>query len=72
VSLLLRRTARAPRRSWPTSLGSFVAGAVRHATYPLTPLIGVLYGVTFFVDILYILLLRSRLKECGISPWRRI
>jgi hypothetical protein len=57
---------------WPTSLGSFVAGAVRHATYPLTPLIGVLYGVTFFVDILYILLLRSRLKECGISPWRRI
>jgi uncharacterized protein YhhL (DUF1145 family) len=49
-----------------------VAGAVRHATYPLTPLISVLYGVTFFVDILYILLLRSRLKECGISPWRRI
>lgn len=57
---------------WPTSLASFVVDTVRHATYPLTPLINVLYGVTFFVDILYIVLLRSRLKECGISLWRRI
>jgi hypothetical protein len=49
-----------------------VTGTFSHATYPLTPLINVLYGVTFFVDIAYILLLRARLKECGMNPWRRI
>jgi len=57
---------------WPESLSSFVVDTATHTTYPLTPLISVMYLVTFLVDILYIVLLYSRLKECRISPWRRI
>lgn len=56
---------------WPSSLVDFVTDMAQHETYPLTPLINVLYLVTFLVDILYIVLLRTRLKEAGISPWRR-
>jgi hypothetical protein len=61
-----------PANPWPASPWSFVVDTVTHTTYPLTSLISVIYLVTFFVDILYIVLLHSRLKECGISPWRRI
>jgi hypothetical protein len=57
---------------WPESVSSFVVDTVTHTSYPLTPLISVLYLVTFFVDIVYIFLLRARLMECQISPWRRI
>ena len=55
----------------PESLWSFAADSVTHREYPLTPLINVLYLVIFLVDILYIVLLRSRLKETVGSPWRR-
>ena len=56
----------------PESLWSFAVDTVTHTTYPLTPLINVMYGVTFFVDILYIGLLHARLRDCKISRWRRI
>lgn len=57
---------------WPDSPWSFVADTVTHKSYPLTPLISLLYLVVFLVDILYIVLLHSRLKQAGISPWLRI
>lgn len=56
---------------WPDSFTSFVYKTVTHQTYPLTPLINVLYWGTFFVDILYIVLLYRRLKACKIAPWKR-
>ncbi|MFD9206342.1 hypothetical protein ACFVZM_08670 [Streptomyces sioyaensis] len=55
----------------PDSLWSFVSDSVTHTEYPLTRLINVLYLVIFLVDILYIVLLHSRLKARGIAPWRR-
>lgn len=55
----------------PDSPWSFMADAGTHRSYPLTPLINMLYLVIFFVDILYIAMLHRRLKEVGISPWRR-
>jgi hypothetical protein len=61
-----------PAHLWPSSPASFVAETVRHTAYPLTPLINYLYAVTFVVDIVYIVMLRSRLREHGISLWRRI
>jgi hypothetical protein len=57
---------------WPASFTAFVLGTVRSRAYPLTPLISVLYGVTFIVDIFYVLLLRDRLKENGMPLWRRL
>jgi hypothetical protein len=59
-------------REWPESFWSFLSGSITHSEYPLTPLINVLYGVTFLVDIFYIVLLRQKLIEHGISPWRRL
>jgi hypothetical protein len=38
----------------------------------LIPLINVMYGVTFVVDILYILLLRAKLRQHGLPVWRRL
>jgi hypothetical protein len=69
TSLTVNTTSAHP---WPESLTSFAVDTVRHHAYPLTPLINILYAATFFVDILYIVLLRSRLRELGFSPWRRI
>jgi hypothetical protein len=56
----------------PSSLASFLADSVTHEGYPLTPLINVLYLGVFVADVLYIVLLRARLRECGIALWRRI
>lgn len=56
----------------PPSLPAFVLGTVRHTMYPLTPLISVLYAATFCLDVGYILLLRGKLRQCGIPAWRRI
>lgn len=61
-----------PAHQWPESFWSFLTGAFTHTTYPLTPMINVMYGVTFLVDIVYIGLLYAKLKERGISPWRRL
>jgi hypothetical protein len=55
----------------PDSFTSFVVGAVTHTTYPLTPLVNVLYLVTFLGDVLYIVLLYSYFKARNLSPWRR-
>lgn len=55
----------------PDSPWSFMADSITHTSYPLTPLINVLYLVIFIVDILYIVMLHRRLKEAGISSWRR-
>jgi hypothetical protein len=56
---------------WPDSLSSFMLNTITHKTYPLTPLISFLYLVTFFVDILYIVLLYRSLKARNIAPWTR-
>lgn len=56
----------------PASLWSFIDITATHKTYPLTPLINVMYLVTFLTDILYIFLLRSRMRSLGIAVWRRI
>lgn len=69
TSLTVNTTAAHP---WPSSPWAFVVDTVRHTAYPLTPLINFLYAVTFITDILYIVMLRSRLRECGIPLWRRI
>ena len=60
-----------PAHLWPSSPWAFVTETVRHTAYPLTPLINFLYTVTFVTDILYIVMLRQRLQECGLSLWRR-
>lgn len=56
---------------WPRSFWSFWSGSVGHQGYPLTPLINFMYGVTFVVDIVYILLLRNKLRQEGKPVWRR-
>ena len=56
----------------PRSYWSFWLGSVGSHTYPLTPLINFMYGVTFMVDIVYIMLLRARLKQEGKPVWRRL
>jgi hypothetical protein len=68
TSLTVNTTAAHP---WPASPWSFAADTVTHMAYPLTPLITFMYAATFVTDILYIVLLRSKLREAGISPWRR-
>lgn len=57
---------------WPRSLWSFWSGSADHQGYPLTPLINFMYGVTFVVDIVYILLLRNKLRQEGKPVWRRL
>lgn len=57
---------------WPESLWGFLTGSITHTEYPLTPMINVLYGVNFAVDIFYILLLHRKLEERDIRPWRRL
>jgi hypothetical protein len=68
TSLTVNTTAADP---WPSSLWTFAADTVTHTAYPLTPLITLLYAATFVTDLLYIVLLRTRLREHGIRPWRR-
>ena len=55
----------------PDGFASFVADSLTHDSYPLTRLINVLYLGIFVADVLYIVLLRARLKEARLSPWRR-
>jgi hypothetical protein len=54
------------------SLWAFLRDSLTHTTYPLTPLINVLYGVTFVVDIFYIVLLHRMLRRNGIAPFERL
>lgn len=60
-----------PERTWPTSWAQFTRESLRHRSYPLTPLINVMYGWTFVLDAVYCVLLHRRLQLAGISPWRR-
>lgn len=60
-----------PARPLPEDFTSFVADSVTHGSYPLTPLINVLYLGVFCADVVYIVLLRARLKEAGLPVWRR-
>ena len=60
-----------PGRTWPTSVREFLGRALRHRSYPLTPLVNVLYGWTFVLDAAYSVALYRRLRAEGISPWRR-
>ncbi|MEV0134050.1 hypothetical protein AB0H83_37000 [Dactylosporangium sp. NPDC050688] len=61
-----------PDQQWPRSLGSFLHGSLTSTDYPLTPLINVLYGVTFVVDVVYIVLLHRMLRRDGIAPFGRL
>ncbi|MFI5855068.1 hypothetical protein [Streptomyces parvulus] len=60
-----------PQRTWPTSWSDFGRKALGNRSYPLTPLINVMYGWTFLLDAAYCVLLHRRLRAAGMSPWRR-
>ncbi|WP_239395018.1 hypothetical protein [Frankia sp. CiP3] len=57
---------------WLRSFWSFWAGSVGSHTYPLTSLINFMYGVAFVVDLVYILLLRGKLRREGKIAWRHL
>lgn len=61
-----------PQRTWPTSWSEFVKKSLGHRSYPLTPLINVMYAWTFLLDVAYCVLLHRSLKAAGMSPWRRL
>jgi hypothetical protein len=69
TSLTVNTTAEHP---WPANPWTFVTDTFGHTEYPLTPLVNFLYAASLVTDILYIVLLRARLRECGFSPWRRV
>ncbi|AUB35390.1 hypothetical protein COO91_01268 [Nostoc flagelliforme CCNUN1] len=50
---------------------TFIPDVISHQTYPLTPMINFMYLVTFFADILYIVLLYQKIKGMNINPWTR-
>ncbi|MGI5429163.1 hypothetical protein [Streptomyces sp. CA-179760] len=60
------------QRTWPTSWSEFVRKSLGHRSYPLTPLINVMYAWTFLLDVAYCVLLHRSLKAAGMSPWRRL
>lgn len=60
-----------PDRTWPTGGRQLVRAVLTNRSYPLTPLINVMYAWTFVLDALYSVLLYRRLRRAGISPWRR-
>jgi hypothetical protein len=68
TSLTVTMTVENP---WPTNPFTFVADTFTHTAYPLTPMITFMYAVTFVTDVLYIFMLRTRLRDSGISVWRR-
>lgn len=59
------------QRTWPTGWSDFTRKSLGHRSYPLTPLINVMYGWTFLLDAAYCVLLHRRLQAAGMSPWRR-
>lgn len=59
-------------RPLPSSPWSFLRAMATYNAYPLTHLISVLYLVTFLADLLYTGLLYRRLRDLGITPWRRL
>ncbi|WP_329378389.1 hypothetical protein OG625_09805 [Streptomyces sp. NBC_01351] len=61
-----------PQRTWPTSWSEFTRKSLGHRSYPLTPLINVMYGWTFLLDVAYCVLLHRSIKAAGMSPWRRL
>ena len=60
-----------PDRTWPEGWRQFTRDSLQNRSYPLTPLINVMYGWTFLLDAVYGVLLYRRLRVAGISPWRR-
>lgn len=60
-----------PQRTWPTSWSDFTRKSLGNRSYPLTPLINVMYGWTFLLDAAYCVLLHRRIRAAGMSPWRR-
>lgn len=60
-----------PQRTWPTSWSDFTRQALGNRSYPLTPLINVMYGWTFLLDAAYCVLLHRRIRAAGMSPWQR-
>ncbi|WP_205413054.1 hypothetical protein [Austwickia chelonae] len=60
-----------PSQPLPRSWREFWGTSLRHRSYPLTPLINVMYWATFVVDAVYSVSLYRRLRAAGISPWHR-
>lgn len=61
-----------PAQPWPSGWRAFIKGSLEHRTYPLTPLINVMYGWTFVLDAIYTAQLYRQLRADGVSsPWRR-
>ncbi|WP_256986825.1 hypothetical protein [Streptomyces sp. BR123] len=61
-----------PQQTWPTSWSDFTRKSLGSRSYPLTPLINVMYGWTFLLDVAYCVLLHRSIKAAGMSPWRRL
>lgn len=55
----------------PLNISTVLTEFISAQSYPLTPLIKVLYSLTFCFDILYIVLVYRKCKEKSINPWAR-
>lgn len=60
-----------PERPLPRSLATFARISATHTTYPLTPMINLMYWATFIIDGIYTHQLYRRLRADGVDPWRR-
>ncbi len=55
----------------PFRVNEFLTVIFASQTYPLTPLIKVIYPIIFVFDVVYILLVYQKCQDKGISPWAR-
>ncbi|GAB1540593.1 hypothetical protein NUACC21_32620 [Scytonema sp. NUACC21] len=55
----------------PLSLQAAITQIISSNTYPLTPLIKIVYLATLMFDVLYIVLLYRNCRERKINPWTR-
>ncbi|ARV57256.1 hypothetical protein BZZ01_00205 [Nostocales cyanobacterium HT-58-2] len=55
----------------PFNINEFLTAIISSQTYPMTPLIKVIYPIIFVFDALYIVLVYQKSQEKGINPWVR-
>jgi hypothetical protein len=60
-----------PEIPLPRNLCEFLKKSLSNRRYPLTPLINVMYAITFTLDITYSAMLYRSIRAAGLSPWRR-
>jgi hypothetical protein len=56
----------------PLNIEVFLKAILSTQTYPLTPLVRVLYSSIFIFDVFYVILLYHKYKEQKLNPWTRI